>query len=176
MNDSSESRETSVANSSKALDDLYTTLDELDSIHEAAHAVLTVALMGASFHCVELPYPTSAGSGGGRSRRFDRGDDSTALIIGMAGAGAEILHRPDIGWSWTSRFQSSARGDWKLAQEKINRLALNGDRKQVIKDAKAKTLTYLAGHWDWVLSVASALRKYRYLGYHEVVILRNQPL
>jgi hypothetical protein len=145
-------------------------LDEVNSIHEAGHAVVAV-LLGVEVFYVLSPFPSTAYDLGECSRSSNVSDEDDVLIK-FAGAGAEVMHRKI---TWTMAFRSAAGGDWKASQEAIDRLTLVLPRKQVVKNAKARVIALLTTHWATVLAVAAALREKRRLSGEEVQQIVGVP-
>jgi len=101
--------------SSMSKERIYELLDEINAIHEAGHAVVTI-LVGVSLGCVELVHPSQdVGDEFGRCYRGITTDSETEVLIKFAGVGAELIHR-NKGEKWSSPFASSGRGDWQAAK------------------------------------------------------------
>jgi len=147
---------------------IYELLDEINAIHEAGHAVVTI-LVGVSLGCVELVHPSQdVGDEFGRCYRGITTDSETEVLIKFAGVGAELIHR-NKGEKWSSPFASSGRGDWQAAKPYLD---ANGDnRRAAVKSAKSKVTQLLRDNWSWVLAVSSLLREKRFLFGSEVAAL-----
>jgi|ERR1039458_2405393 hypothetical protein len=145
-------------------------LEIMNSLHEAGHAVMAL-LVGA--YVVEIQIHSANRAGGfGYCKRSPAPDDMSELLITFAGVGAELVHRNDICWSFL--FRSSGRGDWKDAASSIERIG--GDRRAVIKKAKASVICLLTENWEWVVAVADKLREHRSLTGEDVWDLNPSPL
>lgn len=145
-------------------DDFYAILDEMNSIHEAGHAVITYVL-DAGFIDVMINDPADERWGIGRSLRCGAVNTKDELTIILAGAGAELMHMQSqqLGSTWSERFRSAARKDWKEAQNHIQFLSIlqHTTRRLITKEAKNTTLALLKDNWKLVLDVARLLREKR---------------
>ena len=129
----------------------------MDSLHEASHAVMAL-LVGAYVGDVYLGGSSMDGDFG-YCRRSAAPDDLSEVLIKFAGVGGELIHRNETCWSFL--FRSSGRGDWKDAAPYIERIG--GDRRAVVKQAKAAVTRLLKENWAWVVAVADKLRGQRHL-------------
>jgi len=77
--------------------------------------------------------------------------------VALASAGAEIIGC--TGDSWSERFKSSARDDWRKAQLYLNEIG--GDRRAVIREAKAEVTRLLLENVDWLNAATDLLQKER---------------
>jgi len=147
------------------IDELKLVSDEMGSIHEASHAVMSV-LVGSSVVGVWLEGRGSNYVGFCESTIATAPQDEVA--IKFAGVCGELIETQQSCWSIC--FRDSGRSDWRSSQVSIDHIG--GDRRKAIREAKATRLDRLTQHWPWVLAVAHKLRETRYLCGDEVLALR----
>jgi len=75
----------------------------------------------------------------------------------LAGVSAELIAR--TGWSWSAAFPSAGRGDWQSAQSLLDEIG--GNRRAVVREAKAKVARLLKDNWGWATGVAALLQQER---------------
>lgn len=152
--------------------ELLEKIDELNAIHEAGHAVMA-ALTSTLIHTVVSPMPTLDDHDRfGYVLRSLSANEWSEVLIGLAGPGAEVIHRQNA--TWTDVFRSAGRRDWRRAQRRLIMMSdqLNEPRRSLIAQAKSEVLQRLRGNWDWVKAVATALQSERYLTGEQILSLR----
>jgi hypothetical protein len=150
-------------------------VDRINALHEAGYAVMVV-LTGGTVGFVRTV--TSADTPGDFGCTYSSGPSASEkrLVVVLAGVGAELIAR--TGWSWLAAFRSAGRGDWQSAQSLLDEIG--GNRRAVIREAKAAVTRLLTENWDWISAVAGLLEKERHFSGEQVAACKpvsaNEPL
>ena len=137
-------------------DELLDRFRKINAIHEAGHAVASLAF-GSTVHyaCVDNADPLGERGSFGHVARSPQSIIENDLTVCLAGVGAEIVERQD-GSTWSGLFHGAGSGDWKNAQWLLREKSAV-ERRKIIKQCKARSFDILHANWSAVLRTADAL-------------------